>query len=77
MILVDNQLPAVIAKIERVLGAKPECFITHPSELRVLTALSDADLRESAHEHGWRVVRRVGGRQIEFYNDATVSFRPL
>jgi hypothetical protein len=22
-------------------------------------------------EHGWRVVRRVGGRQIEFYNDAS------
>jgi hypothetical protein len=77
MIPVDNQLPAVIAKIERVLALKPECFVTHPSELRVLTALSAEELRDTAHEHGWRVVRRVGGRQIEFYNDASVSFRPL
>jgi len=23
-----------------------------------------------AAENGWRVVRRLGGRQIEFYNDA-------
>ena len=77
MILVDDQLPAVIAKIERVLAVKPECFVTHPSELRIVTALSDEDLRDVAQEHGWRVVRRVGGRQIEFYNDAAVSFRPL
>ena len=77
MIPVDNQLPAVLAKIERVLALKSECFVTHPSELRVLTALSDEEMRDAAHEHGWRVVRRVGGRQIEFYNDAGVSFRPL
>ena len=77
MILVDNQLPAVIAKIERVLAVKPQCFVTHPSELRVLNALSDEEVRDITREHGWRVVRRVGGRQIEFYNDATVSFRPL
>ena len=75
--VVDDQLPAVIAKIERVLAIKPECFVTHPSELRVIRALSDEDLRDMARQHGWRVVRRVGGRQIEFYNDAAVSFRPL
>jgi hypothetical protein len=77
MIPVDNQLPAVIAKIERVLAVKPECFVTHPSELRVLHTLSGEELRDLTREHGWRVVRRVGGRQLEFYNDATVSFRPL
>lgn len=72
-----DQLPAVIAKIERILALKPQCFVTHPSELLVLTALSDEELRDIAREHGWRFVRRIGGRQIEFYNDATVSFRPL
>jgi len=72
-----DQLPAVIAKIERVLAVKPECFVTHPSELRVIAALSDEELRDITRQHGWRVVRRIGGRQIEFYNDATVSFRPL
>lgn len=72
-----DQLPAVIAKIERMLAIKPEYFVTHPSELGVVRALSDEELRDMARDHGWRVVRRVGGRQIEFYNDAAVSFRPL
>ena len=73
----DDRLPAVITKIERMLAIKPEYFVTHPSELGVVRALSDEELRDMARQHGWRVVRRVGGRQIEFYNDAGVSFRPL
>jgi hypothetical protein len=72
-----EQLPAVLVKIARMLAVKPEYFVTHPSELRVVRALSDPDLRDIARERGWRVVRRVGGRQIEFYNDAGVNFRPL
>jgi hypothetical protein len=73
----DDQLPAVITKIARMLAIKPEYFVTHPSELRVVRALSQEELRDVARQHGWRVVRRVGGRQIEFYNDAAVTFRPL
>jgi hypothetical protein len=73
----NAQMPAVIAKIERMLAVKPEYFVTHPSELAVVRALSSEELRDMARQHGWRVVRRVGGRQIEFYNDAGVSFRPL
>lgn len=72
-----EQLPAVISKISRMLAIKPEYSVTHPSELRVVRALSDSDLREIARQHGWRFVRRVGGRQIEFYNDAGVVYRPL
>jgi uncharacterized protein (DUF2336 family) len=73
----QEQLPAVIAKIARMLAIKPEYFVTHPSELRVVRALSDSDLRDITRQHGWRVVRRVGGRQIEFYNDAGVLYKPL
>lgn len=72
-----EQLPAVVAKIARMLAIKPEYFVTHPSELRVVRALSPVQLNDVARQNGWRVVRRVGGRQIEFYNDAGVSFRPL
>jgi len=72
-----EQLPAVLEKITRMLALKPEYFVTHPSELRVVRAVSDPDLREIASKRGWRVVRRIGGRQIEFYNDAGVHFRPL
>jgi hypothetical protein len=73
----DEQLPAVIAKIARMLAVKPEYSVTHPSELRVVRTLSDDELREITRQHGWRFVRRVGGRQVEFYNDAGVLFRPL
>jgi len=67
----------MIEKISRMLALKPEYSVTHLSELRIVRALSIEQLQEMARQQGWRVVRRVGGRQIEFYNDATVSFRPL
>jgi hypothetical protein len=73
----DDQLPAVIAKIARMLAVKPEYSVTHPSELRVVRALSATELGDMARQNGWRVVRRVGGRQIEYYNDAGVNFQPL
>jgi len=73
----DDQLPAVIAKIAQMLALRPEYFVTHPAERRVVAALSGDELRDIARENGWRVVRRLGGRQIEFYNDAGVNFRPL
>jgi hypothetical protein len=70
-------LPGLAGKIERVLAVKPEYFVTHPSELNVVGALSADELNNFAFEHGWSVVRRVGGRQIEFYNDASIHFAPL
>ena len=72
-----EQLPAVVEKIARMLAIKPEYFVTHPAELHVVRALSGDELRDMARQNGWRVVRRIGGRQIEFYNDAGVNFRPL
>lgn len=55
--------------IGRALAQRPEHFITHPVELKLFHTLSDEQLRDFAHDHGWRVVRRIGGRQIEFYHD--------
>lgn len=66
----NEDLRPLVAKISAWLAIKPEIFIMHPAELRLLHSMTDAQLREFAAEHGWRVVRRVGGRQIEFYNDA-------
>ena len=63
-------LIAVETKIARVLSTKPECFITHPAELAALKSMSSDEIEEFAIDHGWRVVSRLGGRQIEFYNDA-------
>ena len=63
-------LIAVENKIERVLSTRPECFITHPTELAALKSMSREELEEFAFDHGWRTVSRLGGRQIEFYNDA-------
>jgi hypothetical protein len=65
-------LTGLTNKIAARLATKPEIFIIHPAELRILRSMSDQDLRTLAAENGWRVVRRLGGRQIEFYNDASV-----
>lgn len=73
----DQYLAGLTAKISAALAVKPEVFITHPAELKILSFMSEAELRKFATDHGWRVVRRVGGRQIEFYNDAGVAYRPL
>jgi hypothetical protein len=64
-------LAGLTNKIAARLATKPEIFIIHPAELRILRSMSDQDLRAFAAENGWRVVRRLGGRQIEFYNDAS------
>jgi hypothetical protein len=68
-------LPALAAKTAKVLSQRSEYVVTQPAELRVLREMSDAEISEFAKSHGWRVIHRLGGRQIEFYNDA--SQRPL
>jgi hypothetical protein len=68
---VHEHLPGLTTKIAAALSIKPEIFITHPAELRILRTMTDNELHEFAAEHGWRKVVRVGGRQIEFYNDAS------
>jgi hypothetical protein len=70
-------LAGLAGKIQRVLAVKPQYFVTHPSELNVVSALSAEELDNFALERGWGVVRRVGGRQVEFYNDAGIHFAPL
>jgi hypothetical protein len=72
-----EHLPALTAKISAALAIRPEVFITHPAELRIISSMPADDLRKFAAEHGWRAVRRIGGRQIEFYNDATEKYLPL
>ena len=63
-------LGGLTSKIAGRLAIKPEVLIIHPAELRVLRSMSDQDVRAFAARNGWRVFRRLGGRQIEFYNDA-------
>ena len=72
-----ENLPAVTAKISAALATRPEVFITHPVELRILKSMTDGELEQYAAEYGWSMVRRIGGRQIEFYNDVTVRERQL
>jgi hypothetical protein len=66
-------LAGLTSKITARLAIKPEIFIIHPAELRIVRSMSDQDLRRFAAGHGWRVARRLGGRQIEFYNDASTG----
>jgi hypothetical protein len=66
----QQRLAPMARVITEQLACKPEHFITHPSEMKLFHSLGESDLRAFARTHGWRVVRRVGGRRIEFYNDA-------
>ncbi len=68
--MISDELSGVEAKIARELRKRPECWITHPAEMRVLQQLEAAELQKFANNRGWRVVRRLGGRQIQFYSDA-------
>jgi hypothetical protein len=68
----QNDLPALTAKIGQRLSISSEYVVTQPAELRVLRDMPDDELREFARSHGWRIIRRLGGQQIEFYNDASV-----
>jgi hypothetical protein len=65
-----KDLPGLTAKIASALAVRPEVFITHPAELRIVRSMTDQQLHRFAVEHGWRVVSRVGGHLIEFYNFA-------
>jgi hypothetical protein len=66
----DENLSALVAKISQALSIRPEYLVTQPAELRILRGMSEEEIQQFAKSHGWRVVRRLGGRQIEFYNDA-------
>jgi len=66
-----SDLQGLAAKAARVLSGRSEYVITQPAELRILRGMSDAEVSEFAKSHGWRVIRRLGGRQIEFYNNAS------
>ena len=68
--MISEDLSAVRAKIQGELLKRPECFITHPSELAVLQKMTREELERFAHENGWRMICRLGGRQYQFYHDA-------
>jgi len=69
--MTSDDLSAMETKISGELSRRPECFITHLSEVRLLQQLDAGELTEFANRNGWRVVRRLGGRQLQFYNDTT------
>ena len=69
--IMHEHLPALAAKIRTALSTRPEYFVTQPVELRILRGMSEAEIKDFAASHGWRVVPRLGGRQVEFYNDAS------
>ena len=67
-----NDLPALAAKIGEALSNRSEYVVTQAAELRVLREMSVKEVEGFAQSHGWSVIRRLGGRQIEFHNDASV-----
>lgn len=56
-------------RIATELARRPECFIVHPREVGILNTLTVSEQEDFAQRNGWRMVRRLGGRQLHFYND--------
>src|ERR1700675_3583937 len=54
-----EHLPALAAKICAALSIKPQIFITHPAELRILRAMSENELRKFAADRGWGIGCRL------------------
>ena len=54
--MISEELSAVRTKIAGELGRRPECFVTHPSELAILQKMTREELDQFAHENGWRTV---------------------
>lgn len=67
-----EHLSALATKIGTALSSRSEYVVTQPAELHILREMSEDELKRFAESHGWSMVRRLGGRQIEFYNDARV-----
>ncbi len=73
--MISDEISAIRVKIANQLARRPEYFITHPSELAILQRMTPAELEGFAHENGWNMVRRLGGRQFQFYNDTFERLR--
>ncbi|MDQ2868505.1 MAG: hypothetical protein M3R59_08885 [Verrucomicrobiota bacterium] len=69
--MIPAELPSLQQRIATALASRPECFVTHPAELALLSAMTTSEITDFAIKNGWRVVSRIGGRQIEFYNDVS------
>ena len=67
-----DDLPSLVSKIGERLSKSSEYVVTQPAELRILREMSENEVHEFAKSHGWCVICRLGGRQIEFYNDASL-----
>jgi hypothetical protein len=73
---ISPELQAIADSVSDALAQKPEHFVKHPAEIKVLQELSDDELRDFAHDRGWSVIKRLGGMQIQFYNDNDEQRRP-
>lgn len=73
--MISDELSAVRTKVAGTLARRPECFVTHPSELAILQKMTREELEEFARANGWRMVERLGGSQYQFYNDTYEQLR--
>ena len=71
------ELEGLARAIEHGIREKGRYYVTHQAELKILHALTDPQLDRFAHEHGWEIVRHLGGTQIEFFPDAAFGGSPV
>ena len=67
--MISDHLAALQTKIANELARRPEYYVTHPAELSLIQQLTTEELADFSRANGWRAIRRVGGRQFQFYNN--------
>ncbi len=58
-----EHLSALAAKIGKALSASPEYLVTQPAERRILQGISEAEVKDFAKSHGWRVTTPASAGQ--------------
>ena len=61
-----SSLHACLDHVDRRVGRANTVTIQHPAELRIFEGLTPSELSAAAARHNLRIVRRMGGEQLEF-----------
>ena len=66
----NSDLYSNLERIDRRVGRATSVIIQHPVELRVFEGLTPSELSAASAQYDLQIVRRMGGRQLEFTRSA-------
>ncbi|MFT6864205.1 MAG: hypothetical protein ACJAVK_002769 [Akkermansiaceae bacterium] len=61
-----TNLHTLLKRVDSRVGFANTVLVNHPTELRTFEALTPREVSVAAAQHNLEIVRRMGGRQLEF-----------